>query len=209
MAIININKDIKAIIERISKMCFDTEAILNFCMEGFMKHKMESIDEAKKLSQAIHEEENELMNVLSDKGVQSDADKDMIKSLMAVIGNVEMAITGIDDVLRHVQVKVNEGILFSDKGVSEIGHLFRETIDVLTVAGDTILTKNEILKNHILDKCANINRTVDIYSEEHEERLIKGLCQPQSSTLYLSIVNSLTKVIWHTKQAIDRFFMSK
>jgi len=48
----------------------------------------------------------------------------------------------------------------------------------------------------------------DTYSEEHDDRLIKGVCQPKSSSLYLNIVDSLSKVVWHIRQAVDRLFVT-
>jgi Na+/phosphate symporter len=209
MVIPNRSEDLKVVIERLSGMCSQVESMLNFCMNGFLRHKIALLDEAKRVSQTVHDEENELMNLLSRRGTEPDANKEFIRSLMVVIGNIEMAVEGLDTVLQHVRVKTDEGILFSDKAVNEISHLFREAGDVIKTTGDTLLTKNEVLKKYLFDKCRSVNQMVDVYSEEHEKRLIQGLCQPQSSSLYLSIVNSLGKVIWHMNHAVDKFFISQ
>jgi Na+/phosphate symporter len=178
-------------------------------MDGFMKHKIKLIDEAQRVSHAIHDEENELISLLSNRASKSDMDKELIKSMMAVVGHIEMATNGVDIILQNVRMKVDEGVLFSDKGVNEISHLFKETLGVLKTAGDAILTKNDVLKKYIADKYVTLNQTVDAYSEEHEDRLIKGVCQPKSSSVYLNIVDSLVKVVWHVKQAVNRFFGSR
>lgn len=205
----NLSSDLKGVLERIRGMCFKVESIVSLCMDGFMKHKIQLVDEAKKVSQAIHEEENELISLLSDKAAKSNMDGELIKSMMVVVGHLEMATNGLDGILQHVKIKVNEGVLFSDKGVSEISHIFRETLDVVKTAGDAIMTKNEVLKKYVIDKYTSLAQTVDAYSEEHEERLIKGVCQPKSSSLYLNIVDSLVKVVCHMKQAVERLFVSR
>lgn len=205
----NLNSDLKGILERIRGMCFKVESVLSLCLDGFMKHKIKLVDEAKNMSQTIHDEENELISLLSNKAAKSDMDRELIKSMMAVIGHIEMATNGLDGILQNVKTKVNEGVLFSDKGANEISHLFKETIDILKTAGDAILTKNEVLKKYVADKYVSLSQTVDAYSEEHEDRLIKGECQPKSSSLYLNIVDSLLKVVWHEKQAVDRLFGSR
>lgn len=209
MYTVNLSSDLKGVLERIRGMCFKVELILSLVMDGFMKHKIQLVDEAKKVSQAIHEEENELISVLSNKAAKSNMDGELIKSMMAVIGHIEMATNGLDGILQHVKIKVNEGVLFSDKGVSEISHIFRETLDMVKTAGDAIMTKNEVLKKYVIDKYTSLAQTVDAYSEEHEDRLIKGVCQPKSSSLYLNIVDSLVKVAWHMKQAVERLFVSR
>lgn len=209
MYTVNLSSDLKGVLERIRGMCFKVESIVSLCMDGFMKHKIQLVDEAKKVSQAIHEEENELIGLLSDKAAKSNMDGELIKSMMVVVGHLEMATNALDGILQHVKIKVNEGVLFSDKGVSEISHIFRETLDVVKTAGDAIMTKNEVLKKYVIDKYASLAQTVDAYSEEHEERLIKGVCQPKSSSLYLNIVDSLVKVVCHMKQAVERLFVSR
>ena len=209
MYTVNLSSDLKGVLERIRGMCFKVESIVSLCMDGFMKHKIQLVDEAKKVSQAIHEEENELIGLLSDKAAKSNMDGELIKSMMVVVGHLEMATNALDGILQHVKIKVNEGVLFSDKGVSEISHIFRETLDVVKTAGDAIMTKNDVLKKYVIDKYASLAQTVDAYSEEHEERLIKGVCQPKSSSLYLNIVDSLVKVVCHMKQAVERLFVSR
>lgn len=201
-----INSDLKDVLKRMSSMCFKIESILSLCRDGFMKHKVVMIDQANEVSRAIHDEENELIGLLSNKTAKTDMDKEMIKSMMAVIGHLEMATNGLDGILHCVKEKVNEGVLFSDKGVNEISHLFKETLEIIKTAGDAVLTKNEVLKKYIADKYISLGQTVDAYSEEHEDRLIKGVCQPRSSSLYLNIVDSLMKVVGHIKQATDRTF---
>ena len=208
MVITNISGDIKSVLERISGMCFRAGSILNLSLEGFMKHKVGLIDEAKKISQTIRDEGNKLRELLSIKAKESntDTEKETIKSLLSVINSVEMSLTGLDSTLQHVRFKVSEGILFSDKAVNEICHLFKETLGILKTACDAIVTRNEVLMKYVVDKYKNLNEIVEVYAEEHEERLIKGLCQPQASPMYLNIMDSIMTVVWHTKQALMRLF---
>ncbi len=209
MATTNVSDDFKSVLERISGMCFKVESCLGLSIDGFTKHKVGSIDEAKKVCQGVCAEVSDLIKRLTSKGADPSVDKELIKCMVAITGHIEMAISGMDSVLHHIQVKVTEGISFSDKGMSEITHILRESLAVMKSAGDTFLTKNEVLKKHVVDQCANLNHIVDAYSEEHENRLIKGICQPKSSSLYLNLVNSLMNVVWSIKRAVDRLFASR
>ncbi|MDR4507143.1 MAG: hypothetical protein MRJ65_02705 [Candidatus Brocadiaceae bacterium] len=206
MPIGTINEDVKSVLERIGSMCSRVESVLNLCMLGFVKNKIEFVDEADTISQSVHKEENELINILSAMATGPEADTALIKSLMAVVGHIELATDMLDIVLKHVRAKASEKILFSDKGKNEVRLIFKETLDVLKTAEDVILTKNEVLRKHISEKYESISRTASMFSEEHEDRLVKGLCSPKSSSLYLSIVDSQLKVVLHIKQAVDRLF---
>ena len=206
MAITNISGELKGVLERIGGMCFKAESILNLCMDGFMKHKVNLIDEARKLSPALRDEGNELRELLSKKATEPDVNKELIKSLLSIVSSIEMAITGLDSTLQHVRAKISEGVLFSDKAVGEIRHLFRETLDIVKTAGDTLVTKNEVLMKYIVDKYKNLDEIVESYAEEHEERLIQGMCEAKHSPVYLNIMDSIMTVVWHVKQALIRLF---
>ena len=209
MVFVYISDEIKGVLERIGGMCANAASILNLCMEGFIKNKVNLVDDAKRTSQTIRNEGTELRKLLSGKATDSDVNKELIKSLLSVVNSIEMAITGLDSIIQHVRFKASEGILFSDKAVSEIRHLFKETLDILKTSADTVMTKNTVLRKYVNDKYTNLNEAVEAYAEEHEERLIKGLCQPQASPIYLNIVDAIMTVVWHVKQALNRLFESK
>jgi Na+/phosphate symporter len=59
---------------------------------------------------------------------------------------------------------------------------------------------------YVVNKYKNLDEIVEDYSQEHEERLIKGMCQAQASQVYLNIMDSIMTVVWHVKQALIRFF---
>jgi len=201
-----INDDVKAIRERISAMCSNAESVLNLCMSGFLKYKAELLDDAQRISKSVHDEENEILGVLSSMKKSDEADKELIKSLSVVTGHIELSTDIMDNMIRHIRVILNEKILFSDKAVKEVTQLFKETLDVLKTARDAIVTKNEVLRKHILDKYESVSKLVSEYSEEHEERLVMGICTPRNASLYLNIVDSQLKVVTHIKQAIERYF---
>ena len=201
-----INADVKAIRERISSMCSNAESVLNLCMSGFLKYKAELLDDAQRISKSVHDEENEILGVLSSMKKSDEAEKALIKSLSVVTGHIELSTDIMDNMIRHIRVILNEKILFSDKAVKEVTQLFKETLDVLKTAGDAIVTKNEVLRKHILDKYESVSKLVSEYSEEHEERLVMGICTPRNASLYLNIVDSQLKVVTHIKQAIERYF---
>ena len=67
MEITNIKGELRGVLERIGGMCFKAESSLNLCMDGFMKHKVDLIDEARKVIPTIRKEGNELRELLCKK----------------------------------------------------------------------------------------------------------------------------------------------
>jgi Na+/phosphate symporter len=71
-------------------------------------------------------------------------------------------------------------------------------MDLLESLPDLIQTKNKLLAQHLGEQVRSILKIANGYSEEHEERLIQGVCIPKSSPLYLGLIESLKGIITHT-----------
>ncbi|CEP66269.1 Uncharacterized [Moorella glycerini] len=92
--------------------------------------------------------------------------------------------------------KIQEGVLFSNKAVSEVREFFEGTDELLRHTQDLLLTQNPILRQYILDKVAEYENKMRHFTTEHEERLIKGICLPRSSNLYLALIDAFKDMIW-------------
>jgi Na+/phosphate symporter len=99
-----------------------------------------------------------------------------------------------------VERKIKEGILFSDKAMSEINLLFERTKDILGNARDMALARNRVIAAYIKESEAEIVRTANDFSTLHEERLIEGLCMPKASSVYLEMLDAVKSIAWHSKE---------
>jgi len=59
-------------------------------------------------------------------------------------------------------------------------------------------TEDKSLAQRIGEGGRSVIKMADAYSDEHEERLIDGICVPEHSPIYLSILESLKGVTVHT-----------
>lgn len=202
----NNSENLKVILERISSMCFKVESILNLCIDGFMNHKIELIDNAQKQTEVIVEEGNQIRKLLSNKAAERSINNEQIKSLLATLSSIGLALNGLDSIFRYVRFKIGEKIIFSDKGFDEIRYLFNAALDILKTAGDTIATRNETFMNYVVDKSLNLEKLAVRYAEKHEERLITGVCPPEAAPAYVNIVDGIMTLVWHIKKAVMRLF---
>ena len=93
---------------------------------------------------------------------------------------------------------IQENVFFSDRAVKEVNDIFQEAMDLLENIPDLIVTQDKPLAQHIGEQVRSVFKIANGYSEEHEERLIQGVCTPKSSPLYLGILESLKGIIGHT-----------
>jgi Na+/phosphate symporter len=95
-------------------------------------------------------------------------------------------------------MKVQQQILFSDHAVKEINEVFQEAMELLETLPRLINSQDKALAKHIGEMGRSVFKIANGFSEEHENRLIQGICLPKSSPIYLGILESLKGVILHT-----------
>jgi Na+/phosphate symporter len=100
--------------------------------------------------------------------------------------------------LDRVRGKSENHILFSDQADKEVNDVFQETMRLLKNLPDLFATESKPLAQRIGEEGRSMFKIADGYSEDHEERLINGICVPEHSPLYLSIIESLKGVMVHT-----------
>lgn len=107
---------------------------------------------------------------------------------------------GIEKLSELMDRKIRGGLLFSDRAITEITFLLQRLVDILRPASDIILARNEILNRYILESGANIEKRAIEYATLHEERLIEGVCLPAASPLYISMIDAIKDIAWHTRE---------
>ena len=201
-----ITEELKDVLGRISGMYFRVELVLNICIDGFIKHNIDLINSAQEETIFISEEGNKLRKLLSDKAAERTINKEKIKSLLAVLNSIGLAVNGLDSMLRNVRFKICEKIILSDMGQKEIRNVFNAILDFLKTAGEAISTRNSELVKYVLDKSWNLEKLAVKYAEANEDRLITGECPPEASPVYVNIVDSGLTLVWHIKKAVIRMF---
>lgn len=201
-----ITEELKDVLGRISGMCFRVELALNICIDGFIKHNIDLINSAQEETIAISEEGNKIRKLLSDKAAERTINNEKIKSLLAVLNSIGLAVNGLDSMLRNVRFKICEKIIFSDMGLNEIRNVFNAILDFLKTAGEAISTRNSELAKYVFDKSCNLEKLAVKYAETNEDRLITGECPPEASPVFVNIVDGGLTLVWHIKKAVIRMF---
>lgn len=195
--------------EKLSQMCVKAERMFDTTIDGFEHHSLKKIEGAESMANEIHTVGEELIASLSNISGKTKEEKEQLKELISATTHLQRAVDAIKGMLPHVKIKINEDILFSDKAIGELRYLFENTREILKNAGDTFLTRNRFLLDHVLDKGSYLNKLADSYALEHEDRLISGVCMPKASPMFLNILESTVKVNWHTMMALKKFFFFK
>ncbi len=189
---------------RMIKICESLNKMLELTFQGFRKPQDRSIEEAEEIRKKVQRYSSELTRFLVEKSLSKERGKEWVKPYVAIVSSFDRMGYNLDGILDRLKKMAHEQVLFTDRAIKEINDVFQETIRLVENLPDLLLTQNRLLAQQIEEKGKSIFKMADRYSEEHEQRLIEGVCVPQSSPLYLDILFSLKGIIAHTIQISER-----
>ncbi len=190
----------KELIGRLHTMSRSAEDCLYLLQNAFIYNSLKSLDECVAKAKEIHEHEKVFTKELIEE-VQTDPD---IRAYVSVPGHIERIGDYTEDIIGCIRTKISEGILFTDKAVSEVNFLVERLQEVLKNTSDIILARNRIIREYIKESAAEIGRSANEFATSHEERLVEGLCTPKASPLFLDIMDALKGIAWHAKEIAEK-----
>lgn len=167
---------------------------LSLIFDGFYRAQLQYIEEGEQKIKLIQNKLAELQKNISD---NTHLETDEIASAATVLSHYQKIVFDLHKLSEHTRNKNKEGILFTEKAVLELEELFRGIGNLFVHLNDLILTRNAVLVDHVLSEKKKYSQLARRFAQEHEERLIKGICLAQSSSLYLYMLDALEDILWH------------
>lgn len=181
----------------LDQLSHDAEKMAAKAFEGLFKHNRKTLNESTAIGSRIEQTTKQLTQMVV---AEKESSKTIDSTTIVEVSNEFQKIKySFDKLAGSILTKIDEGVLFSDKAVIELKDIFDCVIDELQNAHDLILTKNPVLINYIVEKAEVYDEVTMKYAEEHQDRLIKGICLPKSSLIYLLILESLKDILWYIK----------
>ena len=188
----------KDVEERLIQLCRSEIKMLELIFEGFRTLTESSIKEADRVKEEVRRDSAELARFVIEKSSHGEKGKEWAKPYLSMTSSFDRMGYNMEGMVGRLTSMLKEHILFSDRAVKEVNDVFQEAMDLLESLPDLIQTKNKLFAQHIGEQVRSILKIANGYSEEHEERLIQGVCIPKSSPLYLGLIESLKGIITHT-----------
>jgi len=172
--------------------------MLKLAFEGFRKPSEKCFKKAEEFEDKIHQYSSDLTKFIISRKPSNEKEKDWGKPYLSIASSLEHMTNNVESVMDRVRGKSENHVLFSDQAVKEVNNVFREAMGLLEKLSSLMTTQDKLLAQRIGEGGRAILKIADGYSEGHEERLIRGICVPTHSPIYLGIVESLKGVIIHT-----------
>lgn len=174
----------------------DVQTLLDYTFQSFINNKEDMIKNNQDIVEKVDEQVAELAYKVP---VLELDEREEITKVLSIINSLESMKYNVIKVLNQTLAKINEGILFTNKAVSELEGLFEAVLSLVENLGDIFITENQVLIKHTMERVREIENSAQQYATEHEERLIAGECLPKASTMYLLTLDSLRDILWHVK----------
>jgi Na+/phosphate symporter len=188
----------KEMSEKMIKLCQSLIRMLDLAYQGFRKSSEKSIQEAEEFRKEVQQHSSELTLSLIGKSSSPDKGKEWARPYLSIVSSFDRMGYNIDGILDRLKKMVRERIFFTDRAIKEVNDVFQETMGLLGNLPDLILTQNRLLAQEMKVKGKQTLKKADGYSDEHEQRLIAGVCVPKASPIYLDILVSLKGIVVHT-----------
>jgi Na+/phosphate symporter len=172
--------------------------MLSLASEAFRKPTEKPFKEAEKVKTRILQGSSKLTSFIISKSPPSEKGKRWAKPYLSIASSFDRMTYNIEGILDRLRAKSENHILFSHQAVKEVNDILQEVMRLLEYLPRLITTENKLLGQRIGEEGRSVFEVVNVYSEEHEERLIQGVCVPEHSPIYLGILESLKGVTVHT-----------
>lgn len=179
-------------------VCQNLMKMLNLASVAFREPTGKSFKEAEEVKDTILQYSSELTSFIISKSPSTEKGKGWAKPYLSIASSFDRMTYNIEGILDRIRGKSENHILFSDGAVKEVNDIFQEAMRLLEYLPNLITTENKLLGQRIGEEGRSVFEIVNTYSEEHEERLIQGICEPKHSPVYLGILESLKGVMVHT-----------
>ena len=188
----------REVVERLTRLSKGLAEMLELTYQSFRKLTEKSIWDVDLARNEVRKSSTELTSFLIARSGSSDERSAWTKPFLSMASSFDRMMYNIEGITNQIRMIIREGTPLSDRAVKEINDIFQEAMNLLEKLPDLILTPDKSLAQHIGEQVRSVMKIAESYSEQHEERLIQGICMPKSSPIYLGVIESLKGVIAHT-----------
>jgi len=194
--------DLNSIKEKVNLMAKASLSMWKFTYDAFIEHDVDFITKALEEETKLNALEDEINSCIIDLGKTNYSTEDKLKIITYadIAADFEMIGDYCKDILERIQIKIEERLLFDEVAVFEYKELYNKTKDALEEVVFVLEKDNPALVKEVLRNQEHIDSMVDVYRNNHNHRLIAGLCSPMGCNMYLNMLDYTAAVYYHIKK---------
>jgi len=172
----------------LQQLVMDNRLMLEMIYKAFLRLKEDLLKDVEKQGKEVFKDQQQIAELIA-KGCPH-------SHYVTILSYMESIRENNLKIVQSVWRKNNERILFTDKAVKELQEVFLAVGELLQHTNDLLITDNMVLVEHIQNKTKEVGKKISVYGNEHEDRLVRGVCLPKSSIIYLLMMDSLNMMVY-------------
>ncbi|MGQ9920133.1 MAG: hypothetical protein ACUVRZ_02265 [Desulfobacca sp.] len=181
-------------------------AMLGAARDAFNRHSQASLEQCQTLEAAVRQEiavaKKRVAEYLTQAKGEEQAQLELYQKILTALEGMVTTLAGLRE---PIQKKVKEGVLFSEKAVSQTNCLFDTQTGLIRSVFDIIQTNNDYLKKSVREESARVQQDCADYATEHETRLVEGLCTPQAAPIFLALLEQFRSLGKEEAELVQHF----
>lgn len=173
-----------------------TKEMLQKTHQGLLKEDRALLNNVLKLENDVNKYEKKITGVLIELSKQGEKDK-MTNTLFQIIRDIERIGDHCEDLVQRIEIKIDEGLTFSEIAQNELNQLFDAVTDVITETVNVCEKNDKTLFKKIKADKKEVDSNVKLYITHHFDRLKKGICDPRSGMIFSDLVGILGGIAKH------------
>jgi len=173
-------------------------SMMGAARDAFNRHSRTSLQQLQNLAGGVVQDFAgilaQLKSLLSKK---PEAERFGLIRLHGILSSLKIVGQNLGGLVQPLEKKIKDGVLFSDKAVTQTNYLFDQHAGMIRSILDIVKTDNDFLKKYVLEEARKLVQACADFATEHEERLIEGLCQPQAAPIFLAILDRFRTIGEH------------
>jgi Na+/phosphate symporter len=187
--------------ERVNQVFHQLLSMVGEARNAFNRHTVTNLEQLTRLQSEVSSHISSTIqeiNLLLPKKPESE--RPAWLQTHSVLTRLAMVAQNLGGLVAPLRLKIKDKVLFSDKAVSQMNNLFDHQAGMLRTLLDIMKTDNAYLRKYSLEESRKLVQTCNDYATEHETRLIEGVCLPQASPIFLSLLDGLRNAYQHEEQ---------
>ena len=123
-----------------------------------------------------------------------------------VMRDLEYIRLGLESIMRATHNKVNRHVLFSNWAVQELDVLFDGGKKLLADLTDYLGQRSEKDRAGLEVEADKLIGDCFRFTRQHEDRFINGICTPESSAIYQSMLDAFRDIFRHVKSCVVKVY---
>ncbi len=172
--------------------------------DAFNRHSRTSLQELQNLAGSVAQDfsaiSTQLRTLITRK---PEAERSGLTRLLSILSPLEVIGQNLGGLTQPIEKKIKDGVLFSDKAVTQVNYLFDQHAGMVRSILDIVKTDNGFLKKFVLQESRKLVQACTDFATEHEDRLIEGLCLPQAAPIFLAVLDRFRTIGEHEMEAAN------